>query len=190
MNKKNQRRTIIILIVFAIVCAMSLFFGIRKANAQSEGIYWCNKRAVYVYDGTGHYQWKVGWAAYAWNLQGARLRIYRTTNPATADIRVYEHYLYDGNLAETHIAYWPANTFGNYHACFAGPINIWVDPRYRGIRNAGRVSQHEIGHALGEAHNYTYQWSVMYSGNRTEYWSGYPNWYDAWQLREMYGAEQ
>lgn len=184
-NQQNQKRTIIVLIVFAIVCAMSLFFGIRKANAETEGVKWCQNN-ITVYDGTGHWQWEVQHAVYAWDLQGAKLQMHMTRDRATANIVVVEHYLPYPRIGQANLI-WYGTSAG---ACFWPQISIYLSPTYRYGRNQERVTQHELGHAIGEAHNYRYPWSVMYAGTAREYWSGWPDWFDAWQLRQIYGAYQ
>lgn len=174
---------LITLIVFALVCFSVLFFGIKNARANSEGVKWCQP-SITVYDATGHSSWEVSHSVYAWNLQGSRLQMHMTNNRASANIVVEEHWLPRYYVGQANLV-WYGTSEG---ACFWHQITIYLSPYYRTIANPGHVTEHEIGHAIGEAHNYLYPWSVMYNGNRTEYWSGYPNWYDAWQLREIYGA--
>ena len=148
-----------------------------QADAVTYGLRWPT-RTVYVYvDATVSSRWYVTKDLAQWSRAGG-INVYRTSDPAKAQIRVHQRDLPSPNAAQTALA-WSGSTLVGADITLDSTM---VSSTYCSRRH---TATHELGHALGLDHNTTSKTSIMFVGAGAVC-SYVPNSYDYADVRAIY----
>lgn len=176
MNLKKQARTVVASLI-AVGAGVTLT---PAAHATAYGLAWA-KSTVYVYvDRNVSGRWYVDRALGGWSGKGQGPRLVRTSSPSRASIFVHQRSIPGLNPV--------AKTQYRTSGWDITRIDITLDPDfvYRGSFDDRRyAASHEVGHALGLAHNHSSKSSLMYDRWPT-YRKFYPNSYDVRDLESLY----
>lgn len=127
-----------------ITSTLAVTMLVQPASAETSGWKWPNP-VVYVYDGTSSAKWEVAEAASEWSKPRDSLTLVMTSDPAKANIVVYDvNELTAQNDSALGAAYYPTST---------GQCRIELVKFALNYDVADYTTLHEMGHCLGLAHN-------------------------------------
>lgn len=162
----------------AVALSLAIALGSAgSAQASTYGLHWAN-RTVYVYvDSNVSSRWYINYDIAQWSKAGG-INVVRTYTYSKANIKVHQKDLPAPNAAETALSWSGSTLLG---------ADITLDSTALGLSYCSRrhIATHELGHAIGLAHNTSSSTSIMFTGY-TKTCSMYPNTYDYNDLRVLY----
>lgn len=166
--------------VIASLIAAAAVVGPATAPAQAAtyGVKWAAS-TVYVYvDPNVSAGWYISYDIATWTGWG--INVYRTLDKAKAQIRVHQRDLPSPRAAETALV-WSGSTL------ISADVTLDVTALALPWCSRRHIATHEMGHAMGLAHNTSDRTSLMYVGSGGTC-SMYLSYLDYSDMRSLYGG--